>query len=162
MGQGRGSDMGLEGVEICGSFLRLPAIQKSRSASMHSTCAPLVSAGISLPTPIPWFSLFFFFLSGWRFREKSKTEPLDELSERWDRVENTLTRSLGGFFFNSLYPKRLDIYCFLGIREEILFCFIVKVCFLQAAYSWATFLETPCASICLATGVFRPFTWCNY
>ena len=35
---------------------------------------------------------------------------------------------------------------------------INKVCFLQAAYSWATFLETPCASICLATGVFRPFT----
>lgn len=52
MGRGGVSDMGLEGVEICG-FLRLPAIQKSRSAAMHSTRAPLVSAGISLPAPIP-------------------------------------------------------------------------------------------------------------
>lgn len=34
---------------------------ESRSAHGH---APLVSAGISLPAPIPWFCLFFFFLVG--------------------------------------------------------------------------------------------------
>lgn len=157
MGRGGVSDMGLEGVEICGSFLRVPAIQKSRSASMHSTRAPLVSAGISLPAPVPWFCLFFFFLSGWCFREKSKTEPLEELSERWDRAENTLTRSFRRVSFNSLLKDLIFIVFWEWWKKILLYSksiFLIGSIYMNLGF----FFLIQSENLCSLVGMFRAFT----